>query len=184
MIFYLLTLKNRFFSKFYPHKVCHFLNKHKQHHFNFMYSSLIFYSATAFVGLFVWEHIGRQCGTRIRPSVGLTRTANSTHAVCEKIGTIAARVSSFYARIKWKEVMVTFEDLWRPTLNLCASPYYFIKGYVKEMNIYEHPYLVGAGTLTLCALVFLLGSRYSVWTRMFDLSKDMKHLTTQYLMRK
>ena len=105
------------------------------------------------IGAVCLEHIGRGQAITIRPSFFLNKIAKFFMDLFELLGYFCAKISSFYELIKWEEIKLTLYDLFKPSFDICSSPLYFIKGYVEEMNIYDHPYMIIAGSITIIILV-------------------------------
>lgn len=120
------------------------------------YSNILYSTAAALLGTVVWEHIARKKNSNVKPSVGIDYVYQKSKAGFTKLGEGLAVLSSFYTYVDLKDVGQTVSDLTEPTLKTLVSPYHMVRGYLAQANLYNHPYLVTAGTLTLVPLSYYL----------------------------
>ena len=117
-------------------------------------------TAAAGIGAFVWEYIARRTNSDVKPSVGISYASNKCGQFFNYLGSIAARISSFYTYIEFEELVKTFQELFVPMWNLVTSPFYMLKGYVHTMKSYKYPFLVIVGSLTLFVATRFLYTKY------------------------
>ena len=110
--------------------------------------------------LLIWEYIAKKTLSNVKPSYALDYVATLTMDLFFSIGTVLAKISSFYTYIDFKDVKETLHDFFKPIINIIGSPLQMIYGYIDTSMIYEHPYLVGFGTLTLLSIIVLAWRRY------------------------
>lgn len=127
-----------------------------------MFSAALKVLGGAFIGTFAWEHTARINNWAVRPSAGLTWAAEKAVLGFTTLGVWIARLSSFYTYLHVHEVFHTLGALIKPVWRLTTSPFWIIKGYVERISmndVYEHPYLVVLGTLTIVGVTayFLRG---------------------------
>ena len=106
-----------------------------------------------FFALFFWEHYARKTESQVKPSVYLGYGAELAQRCWEYVGYAAAKISSFYTYIDLKDLMDTFHDLFKPMIDFVTSPLWAAKGYIAEMNLYDHPYLVTLGSATIVGVL-------------------------------
>src|SRR5438445_2016539 len=116
-------------------------------------------TASAFLS-FVWEYTAKRYASTIKPSVALTYLANGCYDVCYGMGTYAAKLSSFLTWLDFNEIIATGHDLVKPIINIFVSPYYFLTVYINTSLLYEHPYLVAMGSITVLLLLLFI---YYTW---------------------
>lgn len=123
---------------------------------------------TVFLCVFAWEYIGKLVNTTYIPSVFLNMVASYCESVWVTVGYYIAKISSFYTYVNFTELFDSFLDIFRPSVEIVTSPFYAIKGYVTEMNVYNHPYLIAFGSLTLFFAATYLLARYTNWFSLFN----------------
>lgn len=104
--------------------------------------------------LFSWEYTAIRRELTYSPSVTLNKGVEFFRFICEELGNMAARLSSFLTIFDFSDMLKALNRLWTPCWQMITSGAYFFKGYVSEMNLYEHPYLVTLGSIILVFLVF------------------------------
>lgn len=115
---------------------------------------MLHYSALATIPfLIIWEYIARGNVSNIKPSYALSKVATWSIDFWYATGRLLARISSFYTYINFKDLIETCNDLFKPIFDILISPFQLIKGYINVATIYEHPYIVGFGSVTLIALI-------------------------------
>lgn len=119
---------------------------------------------------FLWEHLckeikekGVKRDGKTRPSTIISYAAKKSQWGFSKIGEGFARISSLYTYFYLQEIADTFMKIMKPLLNLVTSPLYSIKGYVSQMEMYDHPYLVLFGTITIVFGVEYVASLYDIF---------------------
>ena len=111
---------------------------------------MILYTITAScIGVFGWEYVAKRQSSLIKPSTALTYVADFSYDLFYGIGSIAAKLSSFLTLLNFNEVIETGHDIIKPVINMVISPYHMITGYINTSLLYDHPYMVAAGSLTL-----------------------------------
>lgn len=110
-----------------------------------------------FGGLFAWEHGARKMSPPdsdvARPSWAIMRMADVACDVFEWCGIQWAWVSSFYTHINLEDLGMTLHELASPSIKLVTSPLFAVKGYLETIDLYDHPYVIVAGSVTLVAVV-------------------------------
>lgn len=110
--------------------------------------------------LLIWEYIAKKTLSNIKPSYALNYVATSATNFFFNIGKFIAKISSFYTYIDFADIKETLHDFFKPLINILISPFQLIYGYVNTSMIYDHPYLVGFGTLTLLDIIVFLWRYY------------------------
>jgi hypothetical protein len=105
------------------------------------------------VGIVSWEHGAKSHPNWTRPSTVIASVALRSQQFFEWIGVICAHISGFYTYIINRGFYQTLCDLAKPTGDLFMSWAYVVKGYFSTVNLYDHPYLVFFGSLTLICLI-------------------------------
>lgn len=85
----------------------------------------------------------------------------------EFLGFCLAYVSSFLTCLKMNRVLHMVHNQVEPIVNFITSPYYFFKGYMDVAVLYEHPYIVGAGTCLLMIILFILNMKFDLYGKLF-----------------
>jgi hypothetical protein len=115
------------------------------------------------IGSVIWEYVGKKTQSNIKPSVAITYVATKAGDLFYYIGQLAAKISSFYTYIDFKDFFESIHDLFKPMINLVISPFQFISGYINVSLLYKHPYIVGFGSLTLMLLISYICYRTGAW---------------------
>lgn len=128
------------------------------------YIDLIGYKPSICIGLFVatflWEYIMLKKNTVYKPSALLGLLADVAADIFKSVGSFIALVSSFYELIDFADILATFEELISPSVRLIMSPFWLMIGYVQRSEVYKHPWLIFAGSVTLASLfVYMVGLR-------------------------
>lgn len=121
------------------------------------------------VSSIIWEYIAKRKKSNVKPSVGLTHTATFFSNGWRCLGELAAKISSFYTYLDFREIKEALHDLWKPIIELCFSWFQFFNGYFTTANLYNHPYLISFGSLTLLILLGWLGHYFDVWTKVLPM---------------
>ena len=74
-----------------------------------------------------------------------------------KFGKLWAIICSFYELIRLHEFKVTLIDIMEPFVNIVLSPFSFIKGYLAQKRLYDHPYMITFGTMTIISVCVWIG---------------------------
>lgn len=107
------------------------------------------------VGIFLWEHVGRQKDYTQRPSIYLTWIAEKAQNLFEHIGRYFAWISSFLTKIDLGDILKTIHDLLKPIFDLIVSPFYFMIGYLDMASEYlSKSWLIYIGSAILFVLVW------------------------------
>jgi hypothetical protein len=110
----------------------------------------------SFWTLFIWEYVARLNNVEYKPSVGFSFVADICKIKFYQLGEILAWISSFYTLLHFRDLLLAFNDLMRPIIEICVFlPYYTVKGYLTTAETYTYPVLIawGSGTLlfvTVC----------------------------------
>jgi len=120
----------------------------------------IMYAVYLFSSTWMIEHICHICDIANRPSVLFTYLYVHAEKLYTNVGKLIAIISSFYELIQFDELKKSFTAIFKPLVRFVVAPSYIIYGYVSECNLYEHPYLIGFGTLTLICVICYLCERY------------------------
>lgn len=111
--------------------------------------------------VFVWEHIGRQYQTMLRPSVALEFVSTKSQELFRFLGTQWAKLSSYLTWINLEELQVTIKDLAKPTVELIGSPLQALKGYYEKAITYQYgPWQIYLGSFLLCGIFGYLMYNY------------------------
>lgn len=102
---------------------------------------------------FLWEYVAKKNELVVKLSVALSYIARFAIDSWFATGRLAAKISSFYTYINFGELMETFHDLFKPMIDICTSPFHFVRGYISVAQIYNHPYLIGFGSVTMISFV-------------------------------
>lgn len=87
----------------------------------------------------------------IRPTTMLDFITAKVKYVCFHIGKFIAYISSFYEYLALGEIFDALCELTNSTWNLLTSGFQIIRGYISVSHLYEHPYLVTCGSITIVA---------------------------------
>ena len=143
--------------------------------------SKVYYSVVGLpIGLLLWEYIAKKQISPYKPSALFDQLALYSVNCWYKIGGFAAYMSSFYTCINFKEVVEAAHDLVKPIFDIATSPYYFVKGYVNVSTLYEHPYLVVLGSVTILAVMMMLMCRWMGYKSIDDIMRDVESGSMRY----
>ena len=96
-----------------------------------------------------------------RPSTAIDQLTTLSMKVWEVLGRFCAYLSSFYVYLGFEDFVLAAVQLANSTWNLLCSAGEFTKSYILTINLYDKPYQVVAGTLTLFAtLISIVGFYY------------------------
>lgn len=129
----------------------------------------LYHALLGFIPIFIWEYVAKRKQSNIKPSYVLDKVATGVTDFFYAIGRILAKLSSFYTFIDYKELLGAFSDLISPLIKIVTFPYHFCKGYADTALIYNHPYIVGFGSVTLLVLigwVWYMGRFFVIWNWM------------------
>lgn len=98
---------------------------------NVCYSGL----ATCVISFF-WEHVARQNGSNIKPSIGMIMAGEFLSPKFEWIGTQLGKMSAYLTYIDFKEFQQTFGDLFEGMTKIFASPLSTLIGYYNYSKQY------------------------------------------------
>ena len=144
-------------------------------------NSVIKYTAfsVAFVimSLFGWEYTALRLNQEFSPSVALNSISTFAVKFWRSCGHFVAWLSSFLTFFDFDDMLKAAENLWKPTWETLTSFVYFYAGYVSEMKLYDHPYLVTAGTIILVSLITYL----SYYFGLLEYLVPVKNMISQYL---
>ena len=128
-----------------------------------------------FVFTIICEDVEKRYDITYRPSFFLSKISKFLTDTFEYIGEIFAKLSSFYTYINIDSLKKTLEDLIKPIFTSMMSPFYIVKGYALEIDLYEHPYIVFLGSVTLVALVLALLYKFKVHKKLAKLKPYFKN---------
>ena len=106
-----------------------------------------------FLSMYVWEYTAIRRNLEFSPSVALTSMATYAVRFWEACGKIVAWVSSFLTLFDFDDLLKAAEQLWKPIWDTLTSWTYFFIGYVSEMNLYDHSYLITMGSIMIVSLL-------------------------------
>ncbi|CAH6420105.1 Hypothetical protein UVM_LOCUS51 [uncultured virus] len=115
------------------------------------------------VAAFAWEHSARKRNVAARPSVYIRRCSEGSRRMFAAIGRLCATVSSFYARLDMRDLLVTAKEFVEPILTLLASPIAFFSGYRQVAKSYAYPFLVALGSVTLAGAAYWFAPTLVSW---------------------
>ena len=102
-----------------------------------------------FLPFYFWEYAYVHDPYAVKPSTLITNLVVRSRTIFEWLGNRLAWVSSFLDWLDLKDMIKAFKNLCEPMIDLCITPLYTVKGYIDQLNIYDHPYMVFVGTLIL-----------------------------------
>ena len=117
--------------------------------------------------LFSWEYVAVRRKLETSPSFVLNKVAKNFQWGWEKLGCFVAWVSSFLTVFDFTDMLEAGRRLVTPIVSTITSGFYFFKGYIQEMNLYNHPYLVTLGSGILLAGLFYILQKYGFFTGVF-----------------
>jgi hypothetical protein len=101
------------------------------------------------LGLYLWEYSAVRSDLAFSPSVYLQYVADILGRFFESCGHFVAWFSSFLTIFDFADMYKTGLRLVNPILEIIFSGYHFIIGYVSEINLYDYPYVVLAGSIII-----------------------------------
>lgn len=130
----------------------------------FQYPGFCLKISSAVAGaIFIWEHVARTKNSNVKPSVGINALANALRTGFYAFGKGLSKISSFLTFIELRDLYKTAEDLFKPTIELVASPLESVKGYWETAKTYKYPIVVAFGTVSIAVatmyLWYLVGHR-------------------------
>lgn len=102
----------------------------------------------------IWQYVAETTDI-IKPSMCIDKVANCLKFMFGSMGKCFAHLSSFYLILKFDRLFVAIQQLVISTWQLLTSYTEFITGYMSTAMLYDHPYMVVAGSLTLVGLIVL-----------------------------
>lgn len=111
-------------------------------------------------GIVLCEHLGRTHNWSYKPSVALNSLSTVVGNLFTHIGRAFARLSSYLEFIRLYDLGITIADLLFPVIEMCFAPLYFLRGYLSETVLYEHPILILIGSCILLLGVPFYMSKY------------------------
>jgi hypothetical protein len=124
---------------------------------------LLLNSFIGFITIFIWEYVCKRSGFTFKPSTIVTYVASILSTMFSWLGTMLAKISSFLTLLDFKEFIETFSDIYYSLVTLIDSPFHFIKGYFETAGIYDHPYLIIVGTITLTCFTSYALYYFELW---------------------
>ena len=115
--------------------------------------------------VFAWEYVAVRRKLEMSPSFVLNKVAKNFQWGWEKLGCFVAWVSSFLTVFDFTDMLEAGKRLVTPIVSTLTSGFYFFKGYIAEMNLYNHPFLVGFGSLTILSGLFFLLWKFGFLTK-------------------
>lgn len=141
---------------------------------------MLYELAISIFGLFVWQHVGRVNGWKIRPSLFLDYLACGAEYIWTKVGYFLVWLSSFYHFLYFysQELAVTIYELVIPVFRIVSSPCYMMYGFMTSVSSYTKPHLIFAGlfllTLTsMGSMHYYFPQYYPEWAEIF------RHISTE-----
>jgi len=105
-----------------------------------------------FFAVFLWEHIGRLYAVPSRPSWALWKVVDLSRWCWSAVGKVAAWLASWINLVDFYEVIRTAQDLVSPLLQMLASCFWVVKGYVETIDVNNWSYeKIGIGAVMLTA---------------------------------
>ncbi len=121
---------------------------------------ILYYIFAGLVSVFLWEHIARLYNIKIRPSPLLSFLSINAQKLFSKIGTLLARLSSFYTYINLEEIKKTLSDLLVPVFDIFTSPVHTLIGYMNTLSKYKYKILIPLGSVTLLGILYCAYLRF------------------------
>lgn len=112
------------------------------------------------ITVFLWEYAAKKALITFKPSSITQFVADQVVSGFYTLGRGVAYLSSFYTYLNFNEFIETAHDIVKPCFDLVTSPYHFLRGYLDTSLLYQHPYLVFMGTITILIVVSYLIYRY------------------------
>ena len=135
----------------------------------------------SFLFIFFWQHIARKYGWQWKPSYMLDLVTEQLVRFFSWVGRIAVWISSFYTYINIKDLYATFAELYKSVADFVFSWKAFFESYISDMKLYDHPYLITLGSITLVTgTIYLLYIYDFLWPFeliiiiMIEIVKDTK----------
>lgn len=123
------------------------------------------------ITILFWEHLGRKYETTIRPSIGLQFVSKISSQFFDWVGRKIAWISSYLTQIDLKDFMDTCRAIGEPTLEILASPFHIIIGYIVAANTYTNGILVYVGTGIIIMLILIVCYKYDYFQYLQPLIK-------------
>ena len=118
--------------------------------------------------VFSWEYVAVRRKLEMSPSFVLNKVAKNFQWGWEKLGCFVAWVSSFLTVFDFTDMLEAGKRLVTPIVSTLTSGFYFFKGYIQEMNLYNHPYLVTLGSGILLAGLFYILQKYGFFVFVYS----------------
>jgi len=106
-----------------------------------------------FLGLYLWEYSAVRRNLDFSPSVYLQYVADILGRFFEACGHFVAWISSFLTVFDFADMYKAGLRLVNPIIEIIFSGYHFVIGYVSEINIYDYPYVVVAGSIIIVSAI-------------------------------
>ncbi len=111
--------------------------------------------------IIIGEHISRLQNLPIRLSTLLVFASTFLRKVFESAGRLFAWISSYLTEIDIMELAHTLCDLIKPTIKIICLPYYFLLGYMEQVETYvDKVWMVYIGSVLLIATVSYFCYKY------------------------
>ena len=128
------------------------------------------------ITILFWEHLVRKSDTTIRPSIGLQFVSKKSQEFFDWVGRTIAWISSYLTQIDLKEFVDTCWAIGKPTLEILASPFHVIVGYVVAANTYTNGILVYVGTGIIIIAVLFICYKYDYFKYLRPLRERLSTL--------
>ncbi len=126
---------------------------------------LLLFIGSALAILYVWEYAALRRGYEVYPSLGFTFVSTKAKLFWETCGIWAAWLSSFLTVFDFTDMVKAAKQLVIPVWDTVTSWIYFPIGYVSEMNLYDHPYVVVLGSIMAVSAICYLMYYFDQWKR-------------------
>jgi len=114
-------------------------------------SPVIFALLGAAVALYGWEYSAVRYELAFSPSIYLQYIADTLGRFFEAYGRFVAWISSFLTIFDFSDMYTAGLRLVNPLIEIILSGTHAIIGYVSEINVYDYPYVVVAGSIIIIA---------------------------------
>ena len=121
----------------------------------------IFIISIPFITL-LWQYVALRCDkltlgrvNLYRPTMAIDHLTILSYRLWDVLGRFCAYVSSFYVYLGFEDLGLAAVQLAKSSWQLLCSAGEFTRSYVSTINLYDNPYLVVAGSLTLLSSIVL-----------------------------
>lgn len=111
------------------------------------------------------------------PSVVLNSMSTYAIRFWRACGTLIAKISSFLTFFDFDDMLKAAEQLWKPIWETLTSWVYFFTGYISEMKLYDHPYLVTAGSIIIISILWYIAHYFDLFRHL----EPLKDFISQYI---